>query len=167
VPVVAVAGIVLVIIMWNNLQTNRKNIPAIQSQVTAKQALITANTKAVADLTQQNRTTQSQIAPIVASAQIFPAKLTNLAAARALTQTQIGKIISLKPAVVYFSGFSYSVSADSISGTSGTSADILNYAQALRDTGDFTTVVSSITYSPITLDSGDIMPSYSFSLAIN
>ena len=69
--------------------------------------------------------------------------------------------------MVYFSGFSYSVSADSISGTSGTSADILNYAQALRDTGDFTTVVSSITYSPITLDSGDIMPSYSFSLAIN
>jgi type IV pilus assembly protein PilM len=167
VPVVAVAGIVLVIIMWNNLQTNRKNIPAIQSQVTAKQALITSNTKAVADLTQQNRVIQSQIAPIVASAQIFPAKLTNLAAARALTQTQIGKIISLKPAVVYFSGFSYSVSADSISGTSGTSADILNYAQALRDTGDFTTVVSSITYSPITLDSGDIMPSYSFSLAIN
>ena len=161
------AGIVLVIIMWNNLQTARKNTPTIQSQVTAKQALITSNTKAVADLTQQNRVTQSQIAPIVASAQIFPNKLSVLAAARTLTQTQVDKILSLKPSTVAFSGISYNGATDSVTGTSGTSADILNYAQALRDTGDFTTVVSSITYSPITLDSGDIMPSYSFSLQIN
>ena len=167
VPVVAVAGIVLVIIMWNNLQTARKNTPTIQSQVTAKQALITSNTKAVADLTQQNRVTQSQIAPIVASAQIFPNKLSGLAAARTLTQTQVDKILSLKPSTIAFSGISYNGATDSVTGTSGTSADILNYAQALRDTGDFTTVVSSITYSPITLDSGDIMPSYSFSLQIN
>ena len=167
VPVVAVAGIVLVIIMWNNLQTARKNTPTIQSQVTAKQALVTSNTKAVADLTQQNRVTQSQIAPIVASAQIFPNKLSVLAAARTLTQTQVDKILSLKPSTIAFSGISYNGATDSVTGTSGTSADILNYAQALRDTGDFTTVVSSITYSPITLDSGDIMPSYSFSLQIN
>jgi type IV pilus assembly protein PilM len=167
VPVVAVAGIVMVIIMWNNLQTTRKNTPTLQSQVTAKQALITSNTKTVAELTQQNRVTQAQIAPIVTSAQIFPAKLSNMSAARALTQTQIGKILSLKPATVSFYGISYSVSTDSITGISGTSADILNYAQALRDTGGFTTVVSSITYSPITLASGDIQPSYSFSLQIN
>ena len=167
VPVVAVAGIVMVIIMWNNLQTTRKNTPTLQSQVTAKQALITSNTKAVAELTQQNRLTQAQIAPIVTSAQIFPAKLSNMSAARALTQTQIGKILSLKPATVSFYSISYSVSTDSISGISGTSADILNYAQALRDTGGFTTVVSSINYAPITLASGDIQPSYSFSLQIN
>jgi len=167
VPVVAVAGIVLVIIMWNNLQTARKNTPTIQSQVTAKQALVTSNTKAVADLTQQNRVTQSQIAPIVASAQIFPNKLSVLAAARTLTQTQVDKILSLKPSTIAFSGISYNGATDSVTGTSGTSADILNYAQALRDTGDFTTVVSSITYSPITLDSGDIQPSYTFSLQIN
>jgi uncharacterized protein YpmS len=165
--VVAVAGIVMVIIMWNNLQTTRKNTPTLQSQVTAKQALITSNTKAVAELTQQNRLTQAQIAPIVTSAQIFPAKLSNMSAARALTQTQIGKILSLKPATVSFYSISYSVSTDSISGISGTSADILNYAQALRDTGGFTTVVSSINYAPITLASGDIQPSYSFSLQIN
>jgi type IV pilus assembly protein PilM len=167
VPVVGVVGIIIVVVMWNNLQSTRKNTPTIQSQVTAKQALITANTKAVADLTQQNRTTQSQIAPIVASAQIFPNKLTALAAARALTQTQIGKILSLKPSTVAFSSITYNGGIDSVAGTSGTSADILNYAQALRDTGAFTTVVSTITYTPLTLDSGDIQPAYSFSLSIN
>jgi type IV pilus assembly protein PilM len=167
VPVVAVIGIIVVYSMYHNLQTTRKNTPVLQAQVTAKQALITSNTKAVADLTQQNRVTQSQIAPIVASAQIFPNKLTGLASARALTKTQIGKILSLKPATVDFSGISYTGTADSVTGTSGTSADILNYAQALRDTGDFTTVVSSINYTPITLDSGDIKPYYSFSFQIN
>jgi type IV pilus assembly protein PilM len=167
VPVVAVVGIVLVIIMWNNLQSTRKNTPVLQTQVTAKQALITSNNKAVADLTQQNRVTESQIAPIVASAQIFPAKLSNMAAARALTQTQIGKILSLRPLTVSFSGISYIGAADSVTGTSGTSADVLSYAQALRDTGDFTTVVSTITYSPQTTDSGDIIPMYSFTLQIN
>ena len=167
VPVVGVLGIIVVVVMYNNLQSTRKNTPTLQSQVTAKQALITSNTKAVADLTQQNRTTQAQIAPIVASAQIFPNKLTTMATARALTQTQIGRILSLKPATVAFSGIAYTGSSDSISGTSGTSADILNYAQALRDTGTFTTVVSTITYTPLTLDSGDIQPSYTFSLAIN
>jgi hypothetical protein len=165
--VVAVVGIVLVIIMWNNLQSTRKNTPVLQTQVTAKQALITSNNKAVADLTQQNRVTESQIAPIVASAQIFPAKLSNMAAARALTQTQIGKILSLRPLTVSFSGISYIGAADSVTGTSGTSADVLSYAQALRDTGDFTTVVSTITYSPQTTDSGDIIPMYSFTLQIN
>ena len=167
VPVVAVIGIIIVVVMWNNLQSTRKNTPTLQSQVTAKQALITANSKAVADLTQQNRTTQSQIAPIVASAQIFPAKMSSLASARALTQSNIGKILSLRPSTVAFSSISYSASSDTVSGTSGTDADILNYAQALRDTGDFTTVVSTITYSPTTDDSGNIIPMYSFSLAIN
>jgi type IV pilus assembly protein PilM len=167
VPVVAVAGVILVIIMWNNLQAAKKNTPALQSQVTAKQALITANTKAVADLTQQNRTTQAQIAPIVASAQIFPAKLTKLAAARTLTKTQIGTILSLKPAAVSATAISYTASQDSVSGSAGSQADILSYAQALRDSGGFTVVVSSITYTPITLESGDIQPAYTFSLQIN
>ena len=113
-------GIIIVVVMWNNLQSTRKNTPALQSQVTAKQALITANTKAVADLTQQNRTTQAQIAPIVASAQIFPDKISSLASARALTQRTIGKILSLRPDTVSFSSISYSASSDTISGTSGT-----------------------------------------------
>ena len=167
VPVVGILGVVILVVMWNNLQSTRKNTPALQSQVTIKQALITANTKIVADLTQQNRVTQAQIAPIVASAQIFPDKLNSMASARALTQRTIGTIFSLRPDTVSFSSVSYSASFDTISGTSGTDADILNYAQALRDTGDFATVVSSITYTPQTADSGDIIPMYTFSLQIN
>ena len=167
VPVVAVAGIVLIIIMWNNMQTTRKNTPELQSQVTAKQALITSNTKAVADLTQQNRVTQAQIAPIVATAQIFPTKLSNLLAARVLTQTQVGTILSLKPAAVSFTAISYTGSQGTVSGNAGAQADILSYAQALRDTGGFNVVVTSITYAPTTDAAGDITPLYNFSLEIN
>jgi Tfp pilus assembly protein PilN len=90
-----------------------------------------------------------------------------MAAARALTQTQVGTILSLKPAAVSFTSISYTGSNDSVSGNAGAQADILSYAQALRDTGGFTVVVSSITYSSATDASGDITPLYNFSLQIN
>jgi type IV pilus assembly protein PilM len=167
VPVVAVIGIVAVLILWNNLQTTKKNTATIQSEVTAKQALVNANAKAVATLTQQNRTTQAQIAPMLASEAIFPNEMSSLATARALVESQMAQIINLQPTTVNLSNVSYSGSIDTISGTSGSEADILNYAQLLRDTGGFTVLVSSINYTPTTDAAGNFVPFYNFTLNIN
>jgi hypothetical protein len=70
----------------------------------------------------------------------------------------------LKPAAVNLTGMTYDDTAKTVTGFSGTSTDILSYAQALRDSGAFTTVVSSISYSPIVADTGVITPKYNFTL---
>ena len=114
-PVVAVLGIVVVFFMWNNLQTTKKNTASIQTQVNAKQALITANTKSVADLTQQNRTAQAQIAPLLASAQVFPDEMSSLATARGLVESQMAQIFTLLPATVNLTSVAYTGVTDTIS----------------------------------------------------
>ena len=153
--------------MWNNIQTTKKNTASIQTQVNAKQALITANTKSVADLTQQNRATQAQIAPLLASAQIFPDEMSSLATARGLVESQMAQIYTLLPATVNLTSVAYTGVTDTISGSSVSEQNILSYAAALRDTGGFNVVVNSITYAPTTDAAGDITPLYNFSLQIN
>ena len=167
VPVVAVLGIVVVFFMWNNIQTTKKNTASIQTQVNAKQALITANTKSVADLTQQNRATQAQIAPLLASAQVFPDEMSSLATARGLVESQMAQIYTLLPATVNLTSVAYTGVTDTITGSSVSEQNILSYAAALRDTGGFNVVVNSITYTPTTDAAGDITPLYNFTLQIN
>jgi hypothetical protein len=64
------------------------------------------------------------------------------------------------------SGVKNSASTNTINGFSGTQADVLNYAQVLRDQGGFTVVVSSLTYNPTTTDTGEIIPLYDYMLNI-
>jgi type IV pilus assembly protein PilM len=164
VPVVAVLGIVGCYYMWNNLQTTKKDNVSLQAQETTKKSQITNNAKEVATLTEQNRVAQTQIQPIVDAANIFKSKLTGITGARTLTDSEVHEIIALQPESVVISGVSYTAGAQTVTGSSGTAANILSYAQALRDTGDFTTVVSSIVYSPIVANSGMITPNYDFTL---
>ena len=168
VPVVAVAGIVGIIFLWNIWQTSKRNIPLVQSQVTAKEAQITGNTKNVAALTEQNRVTQSQIQPIIDAANIFPTKMNNLATARSLTDSNVHQIIALQPQTVVVTSVTYSDTTQTVTGSSPLRADILSFAQALRDTGGFNVVVSSMTYNPTTdPTTGDVIPSYNFSFQMN
>jgi type IV pilus assembly protein PilM len=173
IPVVAVIGVVGVFIMWNGWQTSKKNAEFTQTQVTAIQNLITAQVKDASAITQQNKTVQAQIQPMLDTANIFTNKLIALSAARSLTDNQINQILALKPKTVNISGLTYSnsgaknsASTNTINGFTGTQADVLNYAQVLRDQGGFTVVVSSLTYNPVTSDTGEIIPSYDYMLNI-
>jgi type IV pilus assembly protein PilM len=162
VPVVAVAGIAGVVILWNAWQNNVTNTKSLESQLTATQSLITGNAKSIATLTEQNRLTQAQIQPIKDTANIFTAKLSSLAAARSVMNSDLHQIIALKPPTVAVTGVMHSGSAMTVTGLCANHLVVLDYAQALRDTGGFTTVVSSISYSPTITEAGVVIPSYNF-----
>jgi type IV pilus assembly protein PilM len=165
VPVVAVVGIVGMIYMWNTLQNSKKTTISIQSQVTSKTKLVAANDKAIAALTEQNRLTLAQIQPIKDAAGVLTAKLNSITAARTLTDSELHTIIALKPPTVDVNGLAYNANNKSVTGSASTQADVLNYAQALRDSGAFTTVVSAISYNPTTdPTTGAVIPVYNFSL---
>jgi hypothetical protein len=166
VPVVAVLGIVGCYSLWNNLQTTKKDTSSLQSQITAKQGQITANAKAVAALTEQNRVAQTQIQPIADAVNVFTSKLTAITAARTLTDSEVNEILALQPASVNMNSLTYDANSKTVTGFAGTAADILSYAQALRDTGKFATVVSSIVYSPIADTNGTITPKYTFMIVM-
>ena len=168
VPVVAVAGIVGIIFLWNIRLTSKRNTALVQSQITAKQTLIDSNTKAVAALTEQNRLTQAQIQPIIDAAKVFPTKMSSLAVPRALTDSNVHQIIALKPPTVAVNSITYSDAAQTLTGSSPIRADIFSYALALRDTGGFNVLVASISYNPTTdPDTGAVIPSYSFNFQMN
>jgi len=162
VPVVAVAGLAGVVILWNAWQNNVTNTKSLESQLTATQSLITGNAKSIATLTEQNRLTQAQIQPIKDTANIFTAKLSSLAAARSVMNSDLHQIIALKPPTVAVTGVMHSGSAMTVTGLCANHLVVLDYAQALRDTGGFTTVVSSISYSPTITEAGVVIPSYNF-----
>jgi len=61
----------------------------------------------------------------------------------------VNQIIALAPVAVDVNSLAYAAAGQTLSGSSGTSKDILSYAQALRDKGGFTVVVSSISYTPV------------------
>ncbi len=185
VPVVAVAGIVGVVFMWNAWQNTKRSTVSLESRLTATQNLITSNQKSISNLTEQNRMTQAQIQPIKDAANIFTTKLNSITVARHLTDSDVSQIVALKvpPQTaqsqeqapkpqqsqlekVYITGLSYSNSAKTVTGLSGTTADILSYAQALRDTGGFSVVVASINYNPTITDTGVVTPSYEFTFQI-
>jgi type IV pilus assembly protein PilM len=167
VPVVGVVGIVVVFLMWNNYSQSKKNTAGIQTQLTAEQNLITINNKAIAAVTEQNRVIQVQIQPITDQANVFTDKIKSLTAARSLADSKVNQIIALAPAAVDVNTLAYDAAGQTLSGVSGTSQDVLSYAQALRDQGGFTVVVSAISYAPVTLDSGEIVPSYGFTFQLN
>jgi hypothetical protein len=166
VPIVAVAGIAVCFFMWNNWQTTKHDTVLLQNQLTSVQKQVTANAKTVATLTEQNRLLQTQIQPLVDAANVFHLKLTSITQARSVTNNDVHQIVALKPQTVDMLGMSYADSSKNINGTSATTADILKYAQALRDTGKYTMVVSSINYSPTITLTGTVIPVYNFSLLI-
>ena len=167
VPVVGVVGLVVVLLMWNNYRTTKKNTATIQSQLTADQNLIIANNKAIAAITEQNRVIQVQIQAINDQANIFIDKIKALTAARSLADNNVNQVIALTPAAVDVNTLAYNAASQTLAGVSGTSEDILSYAQALRDKASFTVVVSSISYTPVTLDNGETVPQYNFTLQLN
>ena len=81
---------------------------------------------------------------------------------RDLTDYNMHRIVALKPAPVNVTKVDYSNSGISVNGSAGTQEDILGYAQSLRDSGGFTTVVSLITYTPDITDEGIVIPYYTF-----
>ena len=121
----------------------------------------------MAALTEQNRLTLAQIQPIKDAANVLTTKLNSITAARTLTDSEVHQILALKPETVEILTLAYNADSQSITGTAGNQADVLSYAQALRDTGGFTTVVSSISYSPTTdPTTGAIIPVYDFSFQL-
>ena len=146
-PVVAVAGLAGVVLLWLMLQNSITNTEPLQSQLTATQKLITSNSRDIATLTEQNRLTQAQIQPVKDFADALNAKLNGLETARSLTDSDLHQIVALKPPSIAFSRVMHSGGDMVVNGSDARYDVILNYAEELRNTGSFTVVVSSIRYS--------------------
>jgi type IV pilus assembly protein PilM len=167
IPVVVVVGISGIVLLWNGLQNTQNNTKSLQSQLTSIQSQITANSATVAQLTAQNKTTQSQIQPLKDAANVLNTKLTTLATARNLTDSDVHEIVALAPKSVTLISLTYNTSGSTVTGSASTQADVLQYAQSLRDTGGYGVVVSSINYSTITTDAGSVIGTYQFSFGLN
>ena len=166
VPVVAVAGIAIVYLMWNTWQTTKNDIKLLEIKLTATQNQITVNNKAVATLTEQNRITQSQIQPIVDAASVFTKKLTAVSNSRLTTNTNVHQIVAKKQDAVSITGLMHS-DTKTVVGIAASTADILTYAQTLRDSAKYNVVVSMIRYNPIIKVNGDVVPVYEYTFQIN
>ena len=166
IPVVAVAGIAIVFFMWNTWQTTKHDIVLLNGQLTSSQNTIASNTKAVAALTEQNRVTQAQIQPLIDAANVLNIKLNSITTKRTVANADVHQIVTLDIPTVIMTGLNFGDSGINVNGSSATSTDILTYAQALRDTGKFDTVVSSIAYSPTLSDVGNVIPSYAFTISL-
>ena len=162
VPVIAVAGIAGIVFLWSVWQNDKNDTILLESQLTATQNMITSNAQRIATLTEQNRLLQAQIQPIKNAANVLITKLNTLDASRSLTDIDAHQIVALKPETVDVTNMGYSDTAKTVFGSSSTQEEILKYAQALRDSGSFTMVVSSITYSPEVTDTGAVIPTYNF-----
>jgi Tfp pilus assembly protein PilN len=76
------------------------------------------------------------------------------------------QIMALVPQTVTLDTVTYSDTGATLTGSAATQADVLNYAQILRDSGNFSVVVTSITYSSIVNDAGAVIDTYSFSFQV-
>ena len=166
IPIVAVAGIVGIVLMWNGWQNTKNGTSALQSQLTNVQSQITSSNKSTAALTAQNQSIQAQIQPLRDTANVLTTELNTLEVARNLTDSNIHQIVALAPQTVSLATVSYSNTGVNINGSSAVQQDVLNYAAALRDTGGFTVVVSSINYSLKVTTSGTVIDTYTFSFQL-
>lgn len=166
VPVVAVAGIAGIVFLWLNWQRNMDNTKSLESELTNTQILITNNAQTIAKLTEKNRETQNSIQPIKDAASVFITKKSVLETVRTLADNNVHEIVALKPETINMTRLSYADSAKTLNGMSQTSEDILKYAQALRDTGGFEVVVSSINYTPTVSDTGAMIPLFDFTFQV-
>jgi hypothetical protein len=58
-------------------------------------------------------------------------------------------------------------SSRTVTGTSASEQEVLKYAQTLRDTGGYKTVMATITYNPNITTDGVLVKEYDFSLTLN
>src|SRR5208283_1258436 len=166
IPVVAVAGIVGVILIWNAWQNTKNSSTTLQSQLLSVQNESASVAKSTAAMTTQNTTLQAKIQPILDTANVLSTKLNTLGTTNTVADGDMQKIVALLPQNVALGTMTYSVSGIAITGTSASEADILDYGQALRDTGGFTIVVSSINYATAINDSGIVVGIYNFSFQL-
>ena len=132
----------------------------------ATQNQITINTKNLDQLTTQNQAIQAKIQPLKDAANVLNTKLNTIKTARSLTVHNVQQIMALVPQTVTLDTVTYSDTGATLTGSAATQADVLNYAQILRDSGNFSVVVTSITYSSIVNDAGAVIDTYSFSFQI-
>jgi len=166
VPIVAVAGIAGVVLMWQTWQNTKHNTATLQSQLAGIESQITSNSKSVNDLTTQNESTRTQIQALKDTAGVFTTKMSTLASARNLTDSDVHQIIALAPPTVVLSGVTYTGTGATVSGSAGAQGDILKYAQVLRDTGGYNVIVSSINFSSTVSDTGEVIGNFNFSFQI-
>jgi type IV pilus assembly protein PilM len=166
IPVVAVAGIAGIILMWNMWQNTRNGTGSLQSQLTNIESQIASVAKSTAQITTQNQSIQAQIQPLKDATSVLTTKLSTIETARDLTDSDVHEIIALAPQTVTLSAVTYSSTGATVSGSSDSRENVFAYAQALRDTGGFNIVVSSISYSSVVVT--DIVTgTYNFSLQVN
>lgn len=148
VPVVAIAGVVAIVLLWLMLQNSKNETIDLESQKAVIQSSITSNQKNISDLLEENRLLQEAIGPIQAAVKAFTDKLNSLANSREVTDGDLHAFIELKPGNVTVTRVAYNDTIITIDGIAGTDEDALAYAKALRDTGGYDPlIVSSITYS--------------------
>jgi len=168
IPVVTVVGIVGIILIWNAVRNTKNMTPSLQSQLASIQNQITSNNKNVIQLTAQNKSIQAQIQPIEDAANVLTTKLSTLAKARNLTDGDIHQIVALAPQTITVNAVAYNDDTGAIiTGSASTKEAVLMYAEALKDSGGFSVVVSSINYSSQFTNTGILIEKYNFSLQIN
>jgi type IV pilus assembly protein PilM len=166
IPIVAVAGIAGIVLLWNGWQNTKNSTSALQSQLTNVQSQITSSNKSTAALTAQNQSIQAQIQPLQDKANVLTTKMNTLEMARNLTDSDMHQIVTLAPQTVSLATVVYTSTGVNVTGSSAVQQDILNYAVALRDTGGFNVVVSSINYSSKVTTAGTVIDLYNFSFQL-
>ncbi len=179
IPVVAAVGIIALFFMWLNLRTNTTTTPLLNSELQTINSNISQATKDIAAITEQNRLIQAQIQsqletqiqPLTRLGDTLKAKINSMGTMQAQTNNDTHRIVSLKPDTVTLLGVTYSTGSDtgnqiSVNGLAPKQADVLGYAQVLRDTGGFTVIVSSIQYNSALTDT-DKTEWYTFHLQLN
>jgi Tfp pilus assembly protein PilN len=162
IPVTAAIGIAGLALLWMNWQTNAATTKDLEASLASTQNVVQRNAAEIAQLTEQNRLIEAQIQPMLDYASVFNTKMDVLQAARNLTDSDLHQVVALKPGAVVLMTALHTGTAITINGSSSRYADALDYAQAIRDSGGFTTVVATISYSPKTTKAGEPIPYYKF-----
>ena len=108
IPVVAVAGIVGLILIWNAWQNTKNSSTTLQSQLISIQNQSASVAKSTAAMTTQNTTLQAKIQPILDTANVLSTKLNMLATARTITDADMQQIVALLPQTVALGTMTYS-----------------------------------------------------------
>jgi Tfp pilus assembly protein PilN len=163
IPVTAVAGIAAIAFLFIVWQSNISTNKSLESQLATTQNMAQKSAADIAALTEQNRLSQAQIQPMLDYVGIFTTKMSVLSEARALIDSDVHQIVALKPNEVLMTAMTHSGTTMTETGSASSYQQVLDYAQALRDTGGFSTLVASISYTPETTTESVVIPKYNYS----
>jgi type IV pilus assembly protein PilM len=162
VPVAAAIGVAGLVLLWMNWQTHIATTTDLEGSLAATQTVVQRNAGDIGKLTEQNRLIEGQIQPMLDYTAVFNGKMDALQGMRMLMDSDLHQTVELKPGAVSVTALIHSGTNMLVHGSSSRQADVLGYAQAIRDTGGFTVIVTTISYSQEITETGEVLPAWDF-----